>query len=357
MEDEGRDSKTAEATLTNPPGTWLTTKRSTLLALADQIRDSVIPHIGGGQPITYADIPVHLNVGDLLINLGAELLFADHGIQVRNRISLSNPRRLFEDPQAKDGAVVLHGGGNFSDLYPHHETFRRQVVEGFPDTLIILLPQTVHYLDRERLRHDIEPWARHRKLVFMARDAPSYAQVAPFLGERVVCVPDASHYLTHRPDYLGPARRAESGKILVMGRRDIERNAAHHRSHGDMFDWIDLCGPVDVGCYALAARLFHGDQIVPLPFDPALVWYRFRDRLIRKAVAFYGDAGAVATDRLHGMLLALMMGMPAYVRDNSYGKLSNYIESWLSDTVERPPASWWKTGTQFDAASRQRQPM
>ncbi len=337
MEDGGRDDG---ATLTVSPGLWLTPKRSTLMNLADRVRDSLAPHLSGDRTIVYADIPVHLNVGDLLINLGAELLFADHGIRVRNRISLSNPRRLFQDRHAKHDVIVLHGGGNFSDLYPHHEVFRRRVLESFPDTLIILLPQTIHYLNQERLRHDFEPWARHRKLVFMARDAPSYAQAVPFLGERVSCVPDASHYLLHRSDPLGLARGVPNSKILVMGRRDIERNTAHHRSYGDVFDWCDLCTPLDKGWYALAARLFRGDHMVALPFDPALVWYWFRDRLIDKAVAFYGDAGAVATDRLHGMLLALMMGMPAYVRDNSYGKLGAYIESWLPDSVERSPISW-----------------
>lgn len=354
MEDGCRDDTTAGTTPMTPSGIWLSPRHTRLLALAEQVRDAVVPHIGGGRPIIYADIPVHLNIGDLLINLGTELLFADGGAAVHNRVSLGNPKRLFQDRHGKDCIIVLHGGGNFSDLYPHHETFRHHVLESFPDTPVILLPQTVHYADRARLEHDIKPWMRHRQLVFMARDGQSWAQVAPFLGERAVCVPDTSHYLAHHPNLLVPAGAAPgpaaTAGTLVMGRRDIERNTAYQdRPHTGLFDWDDLCGPLDIACYAAAVRLFRGDQLIPLPFDPAGVWYRFRDRLIRKAVAAYGRVGAVETDRLHGMLLALMMGMPTCVRDNSYGKLGNYVESWLPDLVERLPPFWEQAGPQRDA--------
>ncbi|HYE41548.1 MAG TPA: hypothetical protein VEB23_16535, partial [Ramlibacter sp.] len=74
---------------------------------------------------------------------------------------------------------------------------------------------------------------------------------------------------------------------------------------------------------------FEADGRAPLPLDPAKVWYRFRDRMVAKAVHRYVESDSVETDRLHGMLLALLLGKPVRVRDNGYGKLGSYLETWL----------------------------
>ncbi len=309
-------------------GSWVRPNAALLAGLTQRVQDAVLPHFDA-KPILYADIPIHLNVGDLLINLAAETLFVDHGIEVQDRVSLDNPQRLFRGRQGRDGTVVLHGGGNFGDLYPRHETFRQRVLESFPDRAVVLLPQTVHYQDRGRLRHDMRRWSGHRKLVFMVRDEPSLELVRPFLGERAVLVPDLVHYLRCRPAWLTPTRPARSTAQLMMARRDIEcPGPCRSRLNTHVFDWDDLCGPAEFGHFALAARLIRFDNAVALPFDPIWAWYPGRNRLIRKAVAHFGAASAVMTNRLHGMLLALMMGVPVQVRDNSYGKLTSYITSW-----------------------------
>jgi pyruvyl transferase EpsO len=36
----------------------------------------------------------------------------------------------------------------------------------------------------------------------------------------------------------------------------------------------------------------------------------------------------VVTDRLHGHILALLLGIPHVVLDNSYGKLHHFIRTW-----------------------------
>lgn len=309
-------------------GSWVMPNAALLSALTRRVRDSVLSHLDA-KPILYADIPVHLNVGDLLINLAAESLFTDHGIEIQDRVSLDNPQRLFRGRQGRAGAIVLHGGGNFGDLYPRHEAFRQRVLESFPNRLVVLLPQTVHYQDRERLRHDMRRWSGHHKLVFMVRDEPSLALVRPFLGERAVLAPDLAHYLLRRPDCLTPVRSSHDTTLLVMARRDIECPGVHGtRPNATLFDWDDLCGPAEFVHFALAARLIRFDNVVALPFDPIRLWYLGRNHLIRKAVARFGAASAVMTNRLHGMLLALMMGVPVQVRDNSYGKLRSYITSW-----------------------------
>ena len=61
---------------------WLDPDLAALETLSLRVRDTVLPHLGSG-PAVYADIPVHLNIGDLLINQAAETLFTDGGVEIR----------------------------------------------------------------------------------------------------------------------------------------------------------------------------------------------------------------------------------------------------------------------------------
>jgi pyruvyl transferase EpsO len=40
----------------------------------------------------------------------------------------------------------------------------------------------------------------------------------------------------------------------------------------------------------------------------------------------------VVTDRLHAHLLALLLGIPHVVLDNSYGKLHHFIAAWTHES-------------------------
>ena len=41
---------------------------------------------------------------------------------------------------------------------------------------------------------------------------------------------------------------------------------------------------------------------------------------------------SVITDRLHGHIMCLLMGIPHFVLDNSYGKVRGYYDAWTSST-------------------------
>ena len=91
--------------------------------------------------VFYFDYPLHLNVGDLLIYHGTEQFFKDHHINVtlkRCEYDLD-----LEEVKAKitpNTTILLHGGGNFGDLYPQHQKIREEIVTNFPNNRIIVLP-------------------------------------------------------------------------------------------------------------------------------------------------------------------------------------------------------------------------
>lgn len=110
--------------------------------LKNELRQ-ILNVIPPGSNIYYIDIPVHSNGGDLLILKGTEAFFKDYGIHVRARYSvLDFPDSLLIP---KDHIIVLHGGGNFGDLYPQHQRLREKLVSEYPHHRIVMLPQTIFY--------------------------------------------------------------------------------------------------------------------------------------------------------------------------------------------------------------------
>ena len=66
----------------------------------------------------------------------------------------------------------LHGGGNFGDLY-RYQRHREKVVRAYPGHRIVILPQTVHFRDREQLRKSAERMRGHPDLHLFVRDRRS----------------------------------------------------------------------------------------------------------------------------------------------------------------------------------------
>lgn len=54
----------------------------------------------------------------------------------------------------------------------------------------------------------------------------------------------------------------------------------------------------------------------------------FQAEMYRAATLKFRTAGCIDTDRLHGMILAQLLGLPFIARDNSYGKLGRYLDAW-----------------------------
>jgi pyruvyl transferase EpsO len=54
-----------------------------------------------------------------------------------------------------------------------------------------------------------------------------------------------------------------------------------------------------------------------------------RQRLAR-GLRILSAGEVVITDRLHGHILSLMLGIPHVILDNSYGKLSSFHEAWTA---------------------------
>jgi pyruvyl transferase EpsO len=304
--------------------------------------DTVLPP---GAPVAYLDYPVHFNVGDLLIHLGMEQHLARKGHDVVARLSIfdlcrAHPQRASSEtlkPWVKDyiqalpenTIVALHGGGNFGDLYLHHQAVREALVAICPERRIVILPQSIHFSDKGREAEALGCLAGHRDLHLFVRDQRSL-EVARAVVARSQLMPDSAHALwgvLQRPGI------APNGATLDVTRVDEESIDSGAPLRGVAMDWRNLVGPTD----ALALRVIRKSMTLDLdPSRRALnrAWNRQRDRIVARAVERFSMHAAIATDRLHGVILAALLGRPVLYRDNSYGKVSRYVEAWLADSPQ-----------------------
>ncbi|WP_158100458.1 polysaccharide pyruvyl transferase family protein [Neiella marina] len=302
-----------------------------LQTLKQLLIDSFKPLLQG-RKVLLIDIPVHLNVGDLLIHAGEEKLFELLSCQVVGRISARNARQLDDMDLAKDVVLLLHGGGNFGDLYPLHQSLRERVIESFPDHSIVVLPQSIHFNDPNALQRTAPIYQQHQHLTFCVRDQASAEVIRSILpAHRVKLLPDMAFTLLDH--WRWPTDKPSM--TLALRRRDIEACAEGGSQDVDRFDWDDLFSRRDDKLYSLLRYAFRTEDKIGVNLATSRMWWWYVQSVINRASRHFDKYGCVDTDRLHGMILALLMGRDVVMRDNSYGKLRRYAAAWLqvdSDT-------------------------
>lgn len=184
--------------------------------LKDQLRQilNVMPQ---GSSIYYIDYPVHSNGGDLLIMKGTEAFFKDYNIKVQARYSvLDFPDSLLIP---RDAIIVLHGGGNFGDLYPAHQKLREKIISGYPHNRIVILPQTIFYDKESEFDRTAQIFNKHKDVHLFVRDTLSYHMAAQkFTTCNLYLSPDMAHQLWPILSKSSPGK-----ELLCFFRTDIEK--------------------------------------------------------------------------------------------------------------------------------------
>jgi pyruvyl transferase EpsO len=277
--------------------------------------------------VCYLDYPVYSNVGDLLIYHGTESWLAQRGHDVVSRASLYD----FAFARIPEYVtIVCQGGGNFGDLY-RHQAFRESVVEHYPANRIVFLPQSLHYHNEAGLHESSRRLCNHTDLHLLMRDTES-------LGVAERSFPNCRHYLM--PDmavmlhpFPKPDATPRTRQRLCLFRADVERSMTQPTPNGlcDWSgDWKQLLGPRYIALRALQAGIVLGGMLFPNAVSAA-AWHAFTRNIIRHCAIFISTAQLVETSRLHGHILASLLGIPSRLHDNSYGKNSAYYRLWHSD--------------------------
>lgn len=297
--------------------------------------DRLLP---AGAPVALLGLPVYGNAGDAAIWLGAEEELRRRGHRVVDRSGrIGFSERRLRNRLPPGGVVLFTGGGNLGDLYPAHQGFRERVVEALRDRRIVQLPQTVHFDHERSIERVRRSFEGHPDLTLCVRDQPSLELVRDSFDVPVVLAPDTAFG-------LGPLSRAGQPRweILALARRDKGATteppadaAVPRRDWGDRAPGELPGHPLALAAHRALARVA-GRARPWLAATPAAVTRI--DRLARAtleaqlhhAVRLLSAARVVVTNRLHGHILCLLLGIPHVIRDNRFGKVSAYHRTWTS---------------------------
>jgi pyruvyl transferase EpsO len=286
-----------------------------------------------GVPIAYLDLPIHKNVGDLLIYLGTEMFFKECGHEIDIRLSYLEAERYLHRITPRH-IIALHGGGNLGDLYESHEHLRQVVLNRFPHNQIIIFPQTVYFSEEAKIEQFAKVYRYHRNCRIFVRDAHSYNTIVNQFGCECMTLPDMAHFLWLSDVLPQPNESGES--ILYFLRADKEKSALSVVDTATAIDWRDvvpLSTKLAVRAFILAFRncshTNSGQRLLMNAFS------RVRDSMIECAVCRFAPFETVVTDRLHAAILSLLLGKRVKIRNDAYRKVSNYADMWLENIIER----------------------
>ena len=297
--------------------------------------ESILDLFDAKSRIFYIDYPVHTNIGDLLINVATEQFFLDNKVSVHQRYSTLNAFALSHLKADENTTFLCHGGGNFGDLYPDHQNVREWLIEKFPRSRIIFLPQSLYYSSEYEQRKSLEKIAAHPNCHILVRDRESLDTLRRFHINKCSMMPDMAHWLW---GYLKPTSQSEHGNDIYFLRQDKEAMPVPaelmKKFEEGSVDWKNIIsGPHRV--LGMATYFFLKTE--KGTFSPGLsasMWYSVRDIMINDAVTYFSKHDHIYTNRLHAMLLALLLKHDVTAFDNSYGKVSRYLNAWFPANVK-----------------------
>ncbi|MGY8917832.1 MAG: polysaccharide pyruvyl transferase family protein [Flavobacteriales bacterium] len=276
------------------------------------------------------DLPNHRNIGDQLIYIGESCFLKQSDAKCVSNSSLTFDNNIF-----KQEMLLLHGGGNFGDLYSVHQNYRENIIMSYPNNKILIFPQSLHFEDKKRMVKSLSIYNNHNDLIVCARDQYTLDILIKYCpNNNVLLVPDMAFCSSYTLN-----ENESQNKILYLKRKDAELKNENEFT----FD-------------------FSVDELDWPTYNPTLLEFFYRKfnnldnrlsrvvfKLINKSSVFglfclrdenkYADLGVdflskykfVITTRLHGHILSILLGVPSIIIDNSYGKNKRFYMSWLQD--------------------------
>lgn len=208
--------------------------------------------------------------------------------------------------------IFLHSGGNLGDRGIWSESRRRQLLAEFPRNRIISLPQTIYFSDTPNGRKERETtrriYAQHPNLTLVARDRRSEELARDlFPKATILCAPDFALSLPPRiDDYRKP-----SSKALLCLRSDNESLLSSEQKK----------------------QIIRDCPLEPIFFDTDFkrnINPEELDTILEQTLELFFSVDAVVTDRLHGLIFAILCRTPCVVLPSIDHKIVSGIE-WFRE--------------------------
>lgn len=314
--------------------------QSVLEDLRAQTLDALKAAIDVSRPVALLDLPVHTNVGDHMI-LAGEIAYLERlGVRIGYVCDVRRFDASILRSRMPEGTVLVHGGGNFGDIWLEHQSFRELVARELVDYPIVQLPQTVYFSDLQNAIRANEILGSHPRYTLMVRDRASVDRVERQLPDlKATFVPDMA--LGWSPERI-PVDSPKGKHTIVLARTDKESAESLTSmvtpllaGEDRIIDWH--MAPWTRTKYTVGripGKLSNGgnDSMKRRLLYPLIrKGYGMINRSnLDAGMQLLSGADVVVTDRLHAHILATLMGIPNIAMDNSYGKVRALYDDYLS---------------------------
>ena len=278
------------------------------------------------------EIPDYSNVGDMLIFQG-ELAFLK---TVRHKCLEMASMRSFAYRLPRISAkelLVFRGGGYFGNLWQSGFAFQEKMLLAYPNNPMVIFPQSVHFTDDAVLRDAVIRYGEHKNLTICLRDKASYEFVKKHFKNDALLVPDMAFYADIARYVRGSKVRSSKSLLLKRDDKEFMQNAAlesiSKRLDVDVSDWPAMSEPISQ--LELFMRRIGSHPEIFSVFSDWFVKAIYRPYVLRSGVKFLQQYSHIYSTRLHGCILGFLLGKHVSAFDNSYGKISSLIRTWLND--------------------------
>ena len=306
--------------------------------LNGRIESAIVPLLlGCAEHICLIDPPVQPNVGDSVILLG-ELDFLARNFP-RSRRSFYDVRSYSPGADRfinEASVLLLHGGGNFGDLWPHHHELRLRMLRQFRHKKIIQFPQSIHFESNEMLMATADAIRAHKDFTLLVRDKISFDFAARHFDCRILLVPDmafAMRPITRKPPTLDYFCLFRTDKEAVMDRDAVLAALRGCGGSIEVADWLD---EPETFTMRLDRSLGWRTQARPArmaPFRSAMVPLRrhYAQSRLNYGIDRLSRGATVVTDRLHAHILCCLLDIPHFVFNSWDGKIAAFHDTWTRD--------------------------
>ncbi|MCM1137468.1 MAG: polysaccharide pyruvyl transferase family protein [Duncaniella sp.] len=282
------------------------------------------------------DVPYHGNIGDVLIWEGERTFLKSLPYKCLATSSADSWRGNYLRPEV---VILLHGGGNFGDLWRWFQDFKLNIIRHHPDNRIIMFPQSVWYEDESLILKDAEILSAHKDLHLCARDRWSYDFMKKHFPDcNIYLLPDMAFCISD--SFLNRYRGNETDRKLYFRRTDKEissKTPLTIDAISEVHDWPTVEKRLKRFYYM--NRFYGLARRAPTEYTEKLIYETIdqfadkyvRESLVKRGAEFLASYNSVTTTRLHAMILSILLHKPVEYIDNTTGKLSAFADTWLKD--------------------------
>src|SRR5699024_6921589 len=211
--------------------------------------------------------------------------------------------------------ICVTGGGYMGSLWPRSEEFVRRIVSHFSDNKVIVFPQTAFYemnsfKATEYLKSSVDIYNNHKDLTLTAREKNTFDLFEEYYDKsNNILTPDIGLYLDETD------KMVEREGLLVCLRGDREK----------VTDTNILMNSVKQQAKEYNLGITYTDTVLDRP-----LFKKQREKYLQKKLNEFRTSKLVVTDRLHGMIFAVITSTPCIALDNKTGKVKG-VYNWIKD--------------------------